>query len=184
MKRLNRNPMRIEAWERRQAAMHEAGHIVICQLFTDCSWGAIWRVDDPAENERTWTGTSTLPDWLSFDQHRMVAVAGAVAEAAWDDPDDWSAWDYALEFPDDASLGDMRPFVDADDPEAAIEIAMDKVWELLQPGGELWPSLLEEARWLIDTAKAYYSGTLPEGRRRAVEQLTRSYGTGRLASPT
>ncbi len=97
--RLNRKPARIEAWDRRRAAVHEAGHIAVGAHFGVSMFGEIRKERDAEDIMmfNTWTGsvyhrTVDMPTEAAFE----VGVAGVLAEmryqdgaedAYFDDPD-------------------------------------------------------------------------------------------------
>jgi hypothetical protein len=79
------NSKRTLARERRLAAVHEAGHVVIARRVgfkTASAWDHDGRED--AEDEGTWTGRVQIES-VRADKFacRMVGVAGSVAEHLW-----------------------------------------------------------------------------------------------------
>lgn len=73
-----------EALDRRNAAVHEGGHIIAARYARrdDLPFGKIWRdLDPPAE----WVGHSLImAKTLSLRDQRLIGVAGAVAEIIWE----------------------------------------------------------------------------------------------------
>jgi hypothetical protein len=80
-------PVQISAWDRRNAAIHEAGHIVMARrLGLSDTCGVIFHLDDDAPLlDKTWGGRTALVFMtrLTSVERQMVAVAGAVAELCW-----------------------------------------------------------------------------------------------------
>src|ERR1700730_14271490 len=84
---------RIEARDRRLAAMHEAGHDVMAShrgMHEVESW--IERVGDPTRHDTSWVGHCRWrnPSRVSKVTRCMIGVAGMVAEELWKvgyDPD-------------------------------------------------------------------------------------------------
>jgi len=68
---------------RRRAAIHEAGHVMIARLF-GYTLASAWLIRD---DDAYWTGRVQLRNMIPINaaQSRMIGVAGAVAEACWDD---------------------------------------------------------------------------------------------------
>jgi hypothetical protein len=153
---------RLIAYDRRMAAIHESGHLVIGQMLGFPGRAHIQRYNEPGE--KTWIGsTTTLPRITirrgetrvrapSKTQKQMIAVAGAIAEECWLssisgeleididwwDPDAMSETDWSLS---GCPIGE---------PSNRLFTAADKVAALLRPdGGRLWPTLILSARNLI-----------------------------------
>lgn len=147
---------RIEAVDRRRAAIHEAGHLVVAAsfgLYPSSAWIARADVVD-LKSERLWHGRVqflTL-DRLDALQRRMVGCAGAVAELSWCredvEPTIWGELD--LMSPSDWGLcGVARPGV-LDD--LCVE-ALERLEYFLSEGGPLWSEMLRQARRLIVEAR-------------------------------
>jgi hypothetical protein len=152
------NAARDYSQERRQLALHEAGHYVVSAYFGIRDIQAHispHQTSDPSE--RAWNGqthcrTSEL-DRLSLHRRRMIAVAGKTAEEAWShrgmDYDPW--WVCVFQEPDSLSSGDWegtrcRP----GHPDRALIRAADEVWALLAPrDGILWEPLVRISRLLM-----------------------------------
>ena len=134
---IQRRIRRLEAIDRRQTAVHEAGQVVIAELQIQNS--------DRAEEDR-WSGfTKAQLDSLPQPKKAMFGVAGRVAEACrkkhaleeiyWDDPDIMS--------PSDWEAVACEP----GRPNDCLEEAAEQVFKLLnRESGRLWPSLIREAR--------------------------------------
>jgi hypothetical protein len=145
------NPtVRALACERRCAAVHEAGHIVVANHFgASAAYGFIAPRTNAAPDERTWGGRATYYgiDRLPREALHAIAVAGVVAEAAWS----LGGWvDIG-----DVDLTDMsetdRDLADCDDD--ALFDAVIVVANLLERGGNGWQALIVEARRLMIEAR-------------------------------
>ncbi|WP_298107437.1 hypothetical protein [Bradyrhizobium sp.] len=81
---------RIQARDRRQAAIHEAGHYVIGRWRgVGIQWPMIWPTKTPDLNsEKTWVGhVQFTPNIrISAENGRLIGVAGAIAENFTRDP--------------------------------------------------------------------------------------------------
>lgn len=150
---------RIEARDRRAAAVHEAGHLVIARHFhavsdEDVTYlfprARIWRSATMESLwEKTWLGECRGFDFrsLSQTQRRMFGIAGYVAEAMWrdgwsDDDLDLLSYDY-----DDLSDTDKRACEPLGEP---LERAARRVANLFDRyDGKLWPDVLRVSRQLI-----------------------------------
>lgn len=100
---------RIAAIDRRLAAIHEAGHVVIARglgLVVLQAWiEPSGRTQHQLKNEKSWTGRTTIQRSVDPLERRMVGTSGSVAELCWwggdIDPDYWTN-------PDMMSLSDWR----------------------------------------------------------------------------
>jgi hypothetical protein len=152
---MSRITVKQAAWDRRMAAIHEAGHVVVARSLgipVASSWIA------PNDNhgdqwEKSWTGRTQLGPMqskCSKRQGRLIGVAGAIAEQFWSDDDD-SFWDDdvwrdpEIMSESDWEMAGCRP----GQPNKAFFTAIDHVAALLKRDGLLWPSLLQTARALI-----------------------------------
>ncbi len=154
---MSRNLLRIASWivarDRRLAAIHEAGHKVIAESFGACCQALIFPHFHGGPSQKTWLGKCfRLPKQLSKQQERMIAVAGAVAEAYWQDRDIWDVaeeidwYEPAVMSQSDWHLGGCA----VGEPSTRLFTAIQEVAVLLRPdGGPLWSSLLRTARELI-----------------------------------
>jgi hypothetical protein len=141
------NSKRTPARERRLAAVHEAGHVVIARRvgFKIASAWIMPNDGEEAEHEGTWTGRVQIES-VRADKFacRMVGVAGSVAEHLWLGG---SIDDY---FPDTLPEGDWHlTGCDPDQPDDAFMEAIGEVGQLLARGGSGWQELITESRWLI-----------------------------------
>jgi hypothetical protein len=121
-----------EAFERRNAAIHEAGHAVIARhVGVHVEWAEIWRKDPADEGEKAWIGRCRFyrPRPVSRARRAMIAVAGAIAEHVWRGEADFLrnegewAWDEeAIMSPTDWDLTGCAP----GEPDAVLMRAVDK----------------------------------------------------------
>lgn len=142
-------PKRIQARDRRKAAVHEAGHMVIARHFGAQAEGWLFRNEDArVSEENTWVGRMEF--WgaaLKPLQLRMIACAGTVAEFCWMGEDVWPEyWDD----PDAMSATDWRfARCKPGEPDRWCMEAIDRLGVLLSRDGPLWSELLHRARLLI-----------------------------------
>jgi hypothetical protein len=153
------NARRIDARDRRLVAVHEAGHQLVADYLGVPMGGAyIRRAAAPEPGELSWCGHVSLYGSAPAEKLCLVAVAGAVAEAAWsgDEPDlammSESDWEMA-------GFASRRRVRRAGYGRDLFE-ALDDVWSLLRRGGPLWPELVREARRLIEEARGTLSHTV------------------------
>ena len=146
--------MRTIARDRRLAAVHEAGHVVVAAHFGLHSARAWIRpADAPMPDGRAWIGRVQFRglDVLSSLERRMLGCAGAAAELCWrrEDihPDYWIEADRMSD--SDWRLADC-PLGEPDD--MCIE-AIEELQCLLSEDGPLWSDLLRQARQLIVEAR-------------------------------
>jgi hypothetical protein len=154
------------AYDRRCVAVHEAGHVVItrlCGLELSSAW--ISRADDG-----NWMGRVQIETWSvrqpTMAEKRFFSVAGAVAEACWEDRSgdvdciidsmDW--YDPEIMSDTDWEGSSCAPGV----PDDALFTAVEKVARLFRrecvigkgrPPGPLWSALIETSRALIVNAR-------------------------------
>jgi len=141
----------ISARDRRMAAVHEAGHLVMAarfSLYPSSAW--ITPIEPAGPDKRTWVGLvqfSTGLDRLAPIERSMLGCAGAVAQICWQrdylDPDYWT--DADMMSASDWRLSGCEPGKPND---SCIE-AIEKLHYLLSDGGPLWSDLVREARRLI-----------------------------------
>ena len=92
-----KTPTRVQAHDRRLAAIHEAGHFVIGRHLGLTELQAWIRPSDSVDHlDKTWVGHCTFRSSelgrLKLKQRMELAVAGAIAERAWRqifEPDEW-----------------------------------------------------------------------------------------------
>ena len=156
---------RISARDRRFAAIHEAGHVVVGRHFELSACAArIFRTDNPHKHAKLWGGTAdlftgtpseasrSLREVLGVDNPVTVAVAGAVAEFCWqrvsfDETVDLGSW----EEPEVMSISDWQlAECEPGSPSKPFMTRVRLAFKLLNHGnGILWHPLLSEARKLI-----------------------------------
>jgi hypothetical protein len=156
------NLKRIEARDRRWAAIHEAGHDTMARhrgMREVDSW--IERVDDPTYCEKSWVGHCELrnPYPGSSRSDIMIGVAGMIAEYLWkagNDPDRMDDIYDLLDDPDCMSESDWRMAgldcgaVLTETQRREIEAVIDLL------SGPLWSELLGQARTLIIESRDIY----------------------------
>jgi hypothetical protein len=144
------NPKRILARERRSAAIHEAGHVVIARTLGFELLSA-WIVPHDGEepDDRTWIGRVQIgrPHEASEYDRRMLGVAGAVAEHLWH-----GGWieDYSPDEGMSESDWHLAGWSDPDDePDDVFLDAIEDVGRLFTRDGAGRQELIAEARRLI-----------------------------------
>jgi hypothetical protein len=147
----------LEIWvrDRRRAALHEAGHIIIANECGLGAYGHIFARHDPAPNENYWGGTTYLDPKqlrrLSRLRRCMIAVAGAVGELGEEELEypGWLGEEYWFEpeimSPTDWEGTGCRP----GNPDRSCCRAIEAVGRLLAPGSPTRSALLFKARELI-----------------------------------
>lgn len=147
----------VSAKDRRYAAIHEAGHVVIAKYLGLTNVQAEIRKIDPQDyTEKEWVGsTRCLMEGAGSNTRIMVAVAGAVAEACWDNGIFDELYITLQDFPEQMSQPDWE--MSGCSPGEISEQfwdAMEQVFELLgRDTGKLWGALLTEARGLIERSR-------------------------------
>jgi hypothetical protein len=144
---------RVSARDRRRAAVHEAGHVVVARhLGVRILQAEIRKIEPQDSTEKEWVGSvQCLTEGVVASKRKVLAVAGLVAEACWDGGMFSELYD-ALEL----SPGDMSQ-ADWDhsgclpgEPSEQFGDEMEQAFELLnRETGKLWSALLVEARVLI-----------------------------------
>ena len=166
------NATRVVALDRRLAAIHEAGHVVIANSFgVQCQAWIMPEFDaeDLLEDQnllyqKTWTCVARFGRYGSFEtltaqKRRMIAVAGAIAEGRWaeghrtraDATRDW--FNPAVMSESDWRLANCP----LGKPSKALFAAINKVGRLLRPDGALWPELITTARDLMVQSRQHVS---------------------------
>ncbi|UFW42307.1 hypothetical protein [Bradyrhizobium sp. WSM471] len=145
------------AADRRHAAVHEAGHVVVARyLGLSIVHAEIRKIEPQDYSEKQWVG-STQCLMLGADPSTciMVAVAGAVAEACWGNEIFDELYITLQESPEKMSQADWE--MSGCSPGEVSEQfwdAMEQVFELLnRETGKLWNTLLTEARGLIEKSR-------------------------------
>ncbi len=151
--KLVRKAIRVISSDRRMAAIHEAGRMVVASSFGVLCQA--WIV--PVQGSERWQKMSAGRCCFSGNkptkkQQRLIAVARAVAEACWQDraicsvADEWDWCDPAVMSESDRRFAGCP----VGKPNRALFAAIDKVGALLRPdGGPLWLELIQTARDLI-----------------------------------
>jgi hypothetical protein len=152
-----RNPIRIQARDRRMAALHEAGHVVMADRVNRgkrvTSAGAVIFPNTSGNpDEKTWIGkTDSWHHLMTPLERRLVACAGYAAEVIWDggelDPDFW-LFPEAMS-PTDWAMAECEPG-EIDD---LCCDAIETLALLLNRDGPFWPKVLREARHLIEYSR-------------------------------
>jgi hypothetical protein len=138
---------RIAARDRRNAAVHEAGHIVVAR-WARAGVASAWIIqnDGLAADEKAWAGRVQIISVSDVNPHRrrMIGVAGAVAEHLWCDGWIEDFW------PDGMSDSDWRlAGCGPDEYDDALWHAIHSVGRMFRADGPVWPAVLREARRLI-----------------------------------
>ena len=151
---------RISATDRRGAAIHEAGHVVMARHIGLTNVSARLEETPDSANDifcnKLWIGhtrylkSGVTSEKLSDKRLMMFAVAGAVAEFCWQQDtydETLDAWDE----PDAMSESDWAGCrCEPGNPSPQLLRIIEMVFSLLdREGGTLWPMLLSEARRLI-----------------------------------
>ena len=138
--------------DRRMAAVHEAGHVVIARsLGVVVIRTEIWSnySHHASFEEKCWRGRTTYMNVPSdLHHHLLISVAGAAAECCWD-KEDVSASEI-FDDPEGMSESDWKGTGDAPGaPSVDCIKAFEETMELLRRDGPLWNNLTREARRLI-----------------------------------
>jgi len=145
---------RVMAQDRRLAAVHEAGHVVVAAHFgLSAARARIWRADAPMPDGRAWIGRVQFRglDVLSSLERRMLGCAGAAAELCWQHEDIHP--DYWIEA-DRMSESDWRlAGCELGEPDDVCIEAIEELQHLLAEDGPLWSDLLRQARQLMVEAR-------------------------------
>ena len=144
---------RDSAKDRRLAAVHEAGHVIVArQLGIRVMHKEIRKIEPKDSTEKEWIGSvQCLTEGVVASKRKMVGVAGLVAEACWNGKNFDHLFDAIADCPEymsqsDWDLSDCLP----GEPSKQFCDAMEQAFELLnRETGKLWKSLLAEARGLI-----------------------------------
>lgn len=140
---------RLEASDRRTAAIHEAGHVVVGRHMGVKVFGAGIRrnIGHDSPLEKNWGGSTEFDRNAPIHSLALMGVAGMVAEAVWrrEDLDD------LIERTDEAacmSASDWKMVASYERQD--FEGLVKEAYSLLnRDGGELWKPLLIEANGLM-----------------------------------
>ena len=167
---------RIESRDRRRAAVHEAGHLVMMRHLGVLGGSAkILRKPSSATSERLWVGqTSFLPHILELSKHMkddppkemmlkdvsprelmLIGIAGVVAESAWAETDR-DLLPYLFEDPNEMSLTDwaMTGCEPGSPSEQMINFALEVYRLFERPLGLLFSDLRIQSRGLIEAVQS------------------------------
>jgi hypothetical protein len=155
---------RIFARDRRSAAVHEAGHVVVTRIL-DLEIMSAWIVpNDGDDTERTWAGRVQIANVRGAGDlaRRMVGVAGSVAEHLW--RSEWieDYWPDEEMSDSDWQLAGCEP----GKPDDLFENAIQEVADLLVRDGPGWKMLVAESRRLIVASRSCGKPPLRTGPRR------------------
>jgi hypothetical protein len=144
---------RVSARDRRHAAVHEAGHVVVARHLGIMTVQVEIRKIEPQDfTDKEWVGSvQCLTEGVVASKRKVVAVAGLVAEACWDGEKFDDLYD-ALELnPEEMSQSDWDlSGCLSGEPSKQFWDAMEQAFELLnRETGKLWNALFVEARGLI-----------------------------------
>ena len=153
---------REQAKDRKRAAIHEAGHVVVAQaLGIKVASARIWRFDTGSIAEHCWRGQVAF-DFRDHEEYtpagrskvRAIAFAGSVAEYIYEshsepDPDCWSL-DPDIMSPTDWEMARCKP---CQLDNAAIKSIFRASYFLAYDGAR-WSKLLASARQLIIEASS------------------------------
>jgi hypothetical protein len=147
-------PKRLEAWDRRRAAIHEAGHhVMACYRGMEEVDSWIERVGDPTLYEKSWVGRCRWhrPHPEAGQHDVMIAIAGLIAEALWRAGDDLEPMDIYDMLDDPYCMSESDWQGAGLNPDVGFtrkqQREIDEAFDLLR--GPLWPELLRQARTLI-----------------------------------
>jgi hypothetical protein len=156
------NPKRIMARDRRLAAIHEAGHVIMARHLDvpAVAWlekTPTGTADSDVLFQKIWIGHTTYSFNKTLTRRKkvMLAVAGSVAEQCWqrfsfaDTLDHWEDPD-AMSESDWAGTG-CTP----GEPSSNLLRIIEDTFSLFNSGtGILWSALIREARSLITNARS------------------------------
>ncbi len=166
-RRMANSPSRIMAYDRRLAAIHEAGHALMgLHLGFDVdAWIHPRKTDRPLD-EKTWRGHVTIrnmPEDTSDPRIRAIALAGMVAETLWkcghdEDRIEPYGWEDLLLDEDSMSFSDWRlAGCEPGEPDDDLYELAAEVAGLFM--GDLWPVLTNLSRTLMTDIGEVHSFT-------------------------
>jgi hypothetical protein len=151
---------RILAKDRRNAAVHEAGHIVIAEHQGIYPEGAYITPNlDGNKFDTFWTGRVFYLGIEEIPKRKrmMIACAGALSEDIWRNPYDdfdyklYEDWTEVMS-PTDWELSGCNPDSSGlDDPKSPFFKAAHETFKLLK--GPLHNNVIKECRWLINNSR-------------------------------
>lgn len=163
--RMATSTARVKAYDRRLAAIHEAGHALMAVHlgYNADAWIYPHETDEPLA-EKTWLGHMTIRGGPAEDDHphnRIVAVAGMVAETLWKNGHDEDyaepyGWEDHLLDEDSMSFSDWRlACCEPGEPDDGLYDVVAEVASLFM--GDLWNALTAMSRVLMSDADAIHS---------------------------
>ena len=164
-RRMTGSAARTSAYDRRLAAIHEAGHAIMALFLGYDADVWIHRNETSApRDEKLWIGHMTIRHDLSEVRRsdvRMIAVAGMVAETLWKnghdeeyaEPYGWDdiLWDDACMSPSDWRLAGYEP----GEPDDDLFSVVAGVAGLFM--SDLWPVLTDLSRTLMGDTETIHS---------------------------
>jgi hypothetical protein len=144
------------AWNRRNSAIHEAGHVVVSRSYGLKSTGYIWPNENPnpQPDETLFFGIAHLPgvENLPREARRTIALAGAAAQMTW------------MRLPADQFYSNTRWLVSKSDwrdigivtgqsNTAVLSETLKSLMASMKRGTNGWTDLMREARQIIITSK-------------------------------
>lgn len=144
---------RKDAHDRRRAAIHESGHVVVTRhLGIEVYRAGIWRTGASDSGSKIWVGSFEYRgQGVRLRAHRMKSVAGVVAEFIWagEEIEDLYWYEPEIMSPSDWAGTGCTP----GDPSRALLTAVEDTTNLLSRSGPLWPEVVKTARRLIVEAR-------------------------------
>jgi hypothetical protein len=148
----------ILARDRRNAAAHEAGHIVIAEHLKSYPTGAYIR-PNPSKSkvDTSWIGSMHLGiDYCEIPKQNrmMIACAGGISEHIWNHPDDEFDeiyWEEYMSPTDWQMSGCDSESSDLYSPKSPFLKAARRTFDLLK--GPLHNNVIKECRWLINNSR-------------------------------
>lgn len=160
----NSSPVRVAAFYRRCAAIHEAGHLVAADWRGVEAYGRIWATGSDDPNDKPWIGAASMRSRTSAATERLIGVAGAVAEYCWRYQRDAEQLleDWLWEDPDIMSPSDWQWARTAPgEPDRHFMRAVERVHAQFNPtDGKLWPEVCGYARQMIINSRPLSSQQL------------------------
>ncbi len=148
-----------EAHDQENAAVHEAGHLVVARhVFANHFWSyhhlkaRIYRVPEGTRCGSTWNGDFPFePFDLPPEERAKIGVAGVIAITRWRGK---SVQDLDWKNPKTMSkcnwgICDCEP----GQPTRVLLTAADAVFTLLDPAADCWSDVFKEARRLIEESR-------------------------------
>ena len=156
------NPARIHAYDRRMAAIHEAGHALMAVHLGYAADAWIYpRNEENTLELKTWVGHVCIHGGASRPHNRLIAVAGMVAEIIWKNGhhEDYAhayGWEDYLLDGDAMSFSDWR-LADCSpgEPDDDLHEVTAEVGALFM--SDLWPALTDISRVLMSDSDSIFT---------------------------